>query len=197
MERIYGLLKSNMHDHYVEAGWNWKEAEKRRELNHRCAQFLVAWSGVADDKSNDALPAVFQEVGTGESSPGEQNVMSTHPVPEDGTCPIGNQNARSDARRLAGFCHFRFAWDADDNDDGSGAGGTEDVLYVYELQVAPWARSRGLGRRMMQAVEVCIGDLRRQAGNVHPDLPLTYFAIFPYGMMYSATLPVVRYVLSS
>ncbi len=61
--------------------------------------------------------------------------------------------------RLAGYCHFRFAWDQDENEDGEGVGGTEDVLYVYELQVAPWAKRRGLGRRMMQALEVCSAPL--------------------------------------
>ncbi|CAM9622066.1 unnamed protein product, partial [Laminaria digitata] len=102
---MYDLVKDNMHDMYVEAGWGWDAAEKWREMEHRDARFLIArW-------------------------------------------------CRGGSGRLAGFCHFRFAWDEDENEDGEGVGGKEDVLYVYELQVAPRAKRRGLGRRMMQALE--------------------------------------------
>lgn len=47
--------------------------------------------------------------------------------------------AREQGGALAGFVHFRFL-----DDDGA------DVLYVYELQVAPSMQRRGLGRFLMQ-----------------------------------------------
>ncbi|CAN0357776.1 unnamed protein product, partial [Hapterophycus canaliculatus] len=41
-QRMYDLLKDNMHDMYVEAGWGWNRAEKWREMEHRDARFLIA-----------------------------------------------------------------------------------------------------------------------------------------------------------
>ncbi|CAM9282934.1 unnamed protein product [Choristocarpus tenellus] len=57
--------------------------------------------------------------------------------------------ARGADGQLAGFSSFRFMWDGDEGDDVE-----DDVLYVYELQLDPWAKRRGLGRRMMQTLEL-------------------------------------------
>lgn len=242
-QRIYDLLKGNMHDMYVEAGWGWDEGEKWREMKHRDARFLIARCGGGDvedsglgsnegrrvefqngsanghgsssssssggggldnskcgggvntatdinsGSSRDAIGAPTDDT-TGSDSPttaidrekksggevehgeagakvgdnicgenegnataqGEEGVSKNGERGEASTCAAAT--AAEEEERLAGYCGFRFAWDQDENDDGEGVGGKEDVLYVYELQVAPWAKRRGLGRRMMQALEV-------------------------------------------
>lgn len=160
-QAMYDLLKANMHDMYVEAGWGWDRAEKWREMEHRDARFLIARC----DSGGAGAESAAGKGGRESDAVGEVRVS------EDGVNSNAvNGGARADEaevgpgaegrvgatgrQRLAGYCHFRFSWDQDENEDGEGVGGTEDVLYVYELQVAPWAKRRGLGRRMMQALEV-------------------------------------------
>lgn len=91
--------------------------------------------------------------GAGDGSSNGSTNGSTNGTVGEAVLPA--EDGEGEGGGLAGFCHFRFAWDEDENEDGEGVGGKEDVLYVYELQVAPWAKRRGLGRRMMQALEVC------------------------------------------
>lgn len=116
------------------------------------------------DNSSDAGPDGKSE-GRGRrggSSFGGHNGKSNDPAAaraittgtEDGLLAMNHGKPEGEYNGVAGFCHFRFAWDQDEDEDGEGVGGTNDVLYVYELQVAPWAKRRGLGRRMMQALEV-------------------------------------------
>ncbi|CAM9806092.1 unnamed protein product [Scytosiphon promiscuus] len=162
--RMYDLLKGNMHDMYVEAGWGWDRAEKWREMEHRDARFLIARCGPEDDGGADSATAAVSAGVAGIEMAGEKEAKGTTMKDEDGSSTtagvggagesLGDKNAGNAGERVAGYCHFRFAWDQDENEDGEGAGGTEDVLYVYELQVAPWAKRRGLGRRMMQALEL-------------------------------------------
>lgn len=182
-QRMYDLMKSNMHDMYVVAGWGWHADEKWREMAHRDARFLTAWCGDDDvvkvesgkaemgyeplEKGRENTKSMTSEVPAkpddegvvvvpGEES-GERNVSGSARRRREskGVNTAKSEKGENDGRkRLAGFCHFRFAWDADENEDGEGVGGKEDALYVYELQVAPWAERRGLGRRMMQALEV-------------------------------------------
>ncbi|CAN0207667.1 unnamed protein product [Discosporangium mesarthrocarpum] len=102
VDDIYHILRNNMQSMYEEAGWGWEVAEKRAELTHPDARFLVA--------------------------------------------------RRADGK-LAGFSSFRFMWDAEEEDEEDKV----DVLYVYELQMAPWAKRRGLGRRIMQTLELLAG----------------------------------------
>lgn len=153
---MYDLLKGNMHDMYVKAGWAWNKGEKYREMAHRDARFLIAYcdlvdgSGDGDDEDQGQTAVTDTRGGVGtlpmtDEQKCKEDSAATAAVPD---------NAAGERGRLAGYCHFRFAWDADENDDGEGVGGKEDVLYVYELQVAPWATRRGLGRRMMQVLEV-------------------------------------------
>lgn len=65
---------------------------------------------------------------------------------------LSHENARflivsNEANDLIAFAHFRF--DVNDDDDP-----TEEVLYVYELQVDKSARRCGLGRRIMSILEL-------------------------------------------
>ncbi|CAM9254763.1 unnamed protein product [Ectocarpus sp. 13 AM-2016] len=158
---MYDLLQSNMHDMYMAAGWGWNKAEKWREMEHRNSRFLIARCGAKDDGGSEAAAA-----GVAGLRVTEEGVSESSAVSGAGGAADSEEAARAPSRggeerkpggareRIAGYCDFRFAWDQDENEDGEGVGGMEDVLYVYELQVAPWATRRGLGRRMMQAIEL-------------------------------------------
>lgn len=142
---MYDLLKENMYDMYQDAGWGWNEAEKWREMKHRNARFLIAGCGSSND---------VDERGSGKGKGAKADSGGDDGSSSEEKTSERRREGEGERGRLAGYCHFRFAWDEDENDDGEGEGGTEDVLYVYELQVASWAKRRGLGRRMMQALEV-------------------------------------------
>eukprot|EP00752_Nemacystus_decipiens_P015087 g13441.t1 len=159
-QAIYDLLKANMHDMYVEAGWGWDRAEKWREMEHRDARFLIARCDSSGADSGEAAGEGGPDSDAGASATAgvggkmvSEGGIKISPA-NDGVPGAEGGVAAGGGQRLAGYCHFRFAWDQDENEDGEGVGGTEDVLYVYELQVAPWAKRRGLGRRMMQALEL-------------------------------------------
>ncbi|CAM9556058.1 unnamed protein product [Ectocarpus sp. 12 AP-2014] len=158
---MYDLLKSNMHDMYMAAGWGWNKAEKWREMEHRDSRFLIARCGAEDDSGPEAAATGVAGLRVAEEGVSESSVVSgaggATDSEEAARAPSrgGEERKPGGAReRIAGYCDFRFAWDQDENEDGEGVGGMEDVLYVYELQVAPWATRRGLGRRMMQAIEL-------------------------------------------
>ncbi|CAM9408053.1 unnamed protein product [Sphacelaria rigidula] len=146
---MYDLLRNNMRELYMKAGWGWNAGEKYREMEHRDARFLIAECNGVGGGGNEIVDS---------DTRGGESVSSTDGTKREGLTAVGEskeaEGGGQGEARLAGYCHFRFAWDADENDDGEGVGGKEDVLYVYEIQVAPWATRRGLGRRMMQALEL-------------------------------------------
>ena len=185
--KMYELLTANVRDLYVEAGWGWDEVAKRREMEHPQARFLVARLGSTEVvEGRGATPSGKAALVAGEDS--ERSLRPMNEPKDDAMRASLNAgsdddvNGGGDAGRdpgaalamaaeeatideggrgqLAGFCHFRFSWDQDDEENGEGVGASGDVLYVYEIQVAPWAKRRGLGRRMMQALEV---SFHRQA----------------------------------
>lgn len=63
------------------------------------------------------------------------------------TCSHGDNSNNNKEDDLVAFAHFRF--DVNDDDDP-----TEEVLYVYELQVDASKRRAGLGRRFMTILEL-------------------------------------------
>lgn len=65
---------------------------------------------------------------------------------------LKNENARfllllNHTNGLSGFVHFRFDYDDDDNP-------TQPVLYVYEIQIDKLYRGYGLGKKLMNIVEL-------------------------------------------
>lgn len=89
------LFRNNMADLYKSSNWGLDLDEKRQEMNHENARFLL--------------------------------VM--------------------DQEDLVGFLHFRF--DVNDDDEP-----TEEVLYIYELQISRNYTGMGIGRRLMAIMEV-------------------------------------------
>jgi len=121
----FDLTKRNMRDAY-ERTWGWDNREKRRELSHSDARFLVA------------------------------HAEKKHPTVERyGSETVARRDDEDDERRsellslasddAVAFVHVRFEVEADD----------APVVYVYELQcdAEKDARRKGLGRFLMRAAE--------------------------------------------
>jgi ribosomal protein S18 acetylase RimI-like enzyme len=107
-------------------GWEggWSDKGKRRELAHDDARFLLA-AAAAPDEGGGAGTLAAAAPADGGASP---------PAPAPVALPPGAPLA---------FVHLRF-------EEERGA----PVAYVYEIQVEGAAQGRGVGRFLMQAVEL-------------------------------------------
>jgi ribosomal protein S18 acetylase RimI-like enzyme len=115
LESCLELFQTNMGEMYQKSSWGLNLIEKKAELMHSHARFLIV------SKCKDSC----DEVG---SSIDHMNME------------------RDDTERVLAFSHFRF--DADDEDEP-----TQEVLYLYEIQIDSIAQRSGLGRQMMHIIE--------------------------------------------
>lgn len=124
----FDLTKRNMRDAY-ERTWGWDNREKRRELAHADARFLVAHA-----RENLTVAEEREKDGVVKSRENDQRASSQ---------PDGSDDER--ASSAVAFAHVRFEVEADD----------APVLYAYELQCdgAKDAQRKGLGRFLMRAAE--------------------------------------------
>ena len=103
------LFEENMGDFYRASTWGLDMEEKRKELTHDDARFLIV---LEDDNECDAK------------------------VSEDSANP-----------KVLGFAHFRY--EEDDEDDP-----TAPVSYLYELQIQSTQQKAGVGKRLMNIIEL-------------------------------------------
>ena len=124
----FDLTKRNMRDAY-ERTWGWDNREKRRELAHADARFLVAHA-----RENLTVAEEREKDGVVKSRENDERARSR---------PDGSDDER--ASSAVAFAHVRFEVEADD----------APVLYAYELQCdgAKDAQRKGLGRFLMRAAE--------------------------------------------
>ena len=106
LEQCLNLFEENMGEFYRSSSWGLDMNEKRKELTHDDARFLLV---IMDDDESDAAV---------EESP-----------------------------KVLGFAHFRY--EEDDEDDP-----TAPVSYLYELQIQSTQQKAGLGKRLMNIVEL-------------------------------------------
>ena len=106
LNKCMDLFETNMGDLYKSSQWGLNLKEKREELAHEGARFLIVTVDDIQISSN-----------TVESKP------------------------------LVAFSHFRFEVNDDDQP-------TEEVLYLWEIQVQELYRRYGLGKRLMTIMEV-------------------------------------------
>lgn len=71
----------------------------------------------------------------------------------DADAGIDIDTASSSSKEIMAFAHFRFDLNDDDNP-------TQEVLYLYEIQIQPIAQKNGLGRRMMQIMEIIAMNMK-------------------------------------
>lgn len=116
LQQLMSLFETNMGDFYRNSSWGLDLKEKADEFRHPKARFLI-------------LVTVTE---------------STPAVALDRSCVKEKEGERM--QELAGFVHFRFCYDDDDQPEHA-------VVYVYEIQVSERFRHQGLGSRLMAAVE--------------------------------------------
>ena len=104
------LFEVNMGDLYQNSSWGLNLAEKKEELAHEKARFLIVSGSDQDDITSIAM-----------EKNGENKTLA--------------------------FSHFRFEVNDDDKP-------TEEVLYLYEIQIDFIAQRNGLGKRIMQIMEI-------------------------------------------
>jgi N-alpha-acetyltransferase 40 len=127
-EQVVKLFQDNMSDQYKKSSWGLDLQTKKDELSHFRARFLIL---LATTTSNDVE----------EGEDGEQQKQRLQP----------SQQQQSQ-HELAGFCHYRWEYDDDDDEPSS------VVLYVYELQISKTWRRRGLGGRLMNVIEILVNQ---------------------------------------
>ncbi|KAL3784250.1 hypothetical protein ACHAWO_005027 [Cyclotella atomus] len=109
LDQCLQLFEENMGNMYQSSSWGLDLEEKRKELTHDDARFLLVLS---DNDDADDLPT-----GTESSS------------------------------QVLGFAHFRY--EEDDEDDPK-----VPVSYLYELQIQSTHQKAGLGKHLMNVVEL-------------------------------------------
>lgn len=127
VSECFDLLERNMRELYVSGGWGWKAGEKRRELVHEDAHLLLAY-GPHAPAEGDGVAEAKKEAAFSHAASAEK----------------GGATGGGGGRRLLGFGHFRF-----ELEDGGAP-----VLYIYEIQVQPGSTRAGLGRRLVQLMEL-------------------------------------------
>lgn len=162
LDKCAALLASNMQALYTASGWGWDDQAKRDGLSAADSRLLLLFAPPPAPPPA-AAPAKVEK---GDDADGW--VLVDHPVPEETGSRIappaqpfttaGKAAAdaaseaaeRGDGRgELIGFVHLQFCVE-----------GEKPVLYVLEMQLAPAARSLGLGKHAMGLVE----RIARKAG---------------------------------
>jgi len=113
LDQCLKLFEDNMGDFYRSSQWGLDMDEKRKELTHDDARFVIVLT-------ND--------------------ISTTNSVAES-----GEESAKKQI--VLGFAHFRY--EEDDEDDP-----TVPVSYLYELQIQSTQQKAGIGKRLMNIVEL-------------------------------------------
>lgn len=121
------LFEVNMGDMYRKSEWGLNMQEKREEMVHDDARFLVV---ILDDRDDDC-----------EENDSNHNADNA-PTAANGT----NVNPQ---QQVIGFAHFRY-----EPDEDSPHNPLSPITYLYELQISQSHTSNGLGRQLMTLIEL-------------------------------------------
>ncbi|KAJ3287340.1 hypothetical protein HK104_008656 [Borealophlyctis nickersoniae] len=168
-----GLVKKNLHDQYVAAkDTGWSDTDKRREMTEPPARYLVV-------RERDAAAAGIGQDGNGGRLAGfcyfqlTLEDASDDDVVEDGSGSVEDVDGGEGKRRKQLPSEDQDGkngqegdggsdGEGDDEEENEGEGDDEDyedvndqiaVMYCYELQLEPHARSIGLGTHLMRIAE--------------------------------------------
>ena len=128
-EELFAVCKKNMEAAY-DAAWGWSDGAKRAELTHDAARFiLVSEKKKKETEGGDVAASASASAAAADDSSLVLSSLAANP---------------SD---LLAYVHFRF-----ETDEGT----QKPILYVYEVQLrdAPKTRRKGLGRFLMQLLEL-------------------------------------------
>jgi ribosomal protein S18 acetylase RimI-like enzyme len=168
LDAAHDLCRGNMEALYQPVWGPWDEAKKRRQLADPSSRFILAYSdgeGVEEQEhgGKEAPPATApsskattdssspEDQGFAPSAPQEQQQQNQLPAPAPAPSPPSPSSPPS-RPLLAALVNYRFEVD---DAGGTGRGGAlaVPVAYCYEVQLQPEVQRRGLGRRLMRALE--------------------------------------------
>lgn len=119
LESCLGLFQANMAEMYQQSSWGLNLNEKREELTHTRARYLIVTKCCKEKE-----------------------------------CSSDDSNLEGDDQdRVLAFSHFRF--EVDDEDDPS-----QEVLYLYEIQIDSMVQRNGLGKRLMHVIELMAQQMK-------------------------------------
>lgn len=142
-----------------DAAWGWSDAAKRAELSHGAARFLlVVEKGAADvvdvDGKGAAAAAATDTANNKKNTEQQQQQLPSDDDDDDKSDKKALPSPAPslldpdlDPSKVLAYAHYRF-----EADEATG----EPILYVYEVQLREGAatRRRGLGRFLMQLLEL-------------------------------------------
>lgn len=121
LESCLGLFQNNMGEMYKRSSWGLNMKEKKDELMHPHARFLIVTGSIDSNTYND------NDVNQSQNSEEKDTILA--------------------------FAHFRF--EVDDEDEPS-----QEVLYLYELQIDSLVQRNGLGKRLMHIIEMMAAQMK-------------------------------------
>ncbi|EED94089.1 predicted protein [Thalassiosira pseudonana CCMP1335] len=134
LEQCLELFEMNMGAMYRRSSWGLDMDEKRKELMHVDARFLVVVETSNVEKEEDDDGGATTRVDAVEVADDTDGATATLTTADD---------------KVLGFTHFRY----EPNDDESSTP-TQPITYLYELQIHPTLQKLGMGKRLMTIVEL-------------------------------------------
>eukprot|EP00574_Skeletonema_japonicum_P005782 CAMPEP_0201734672 /NCGR_PEP_ID=MMETSP0593-20130828/34947_1 /ASSEMBLY_ACC=CAM_ASM_000672 /TAXON_ID=267983 /ORGANISM="Skeletonema japonicum, Strain CCMP2506" /LENGTH=273 /DNA_ID=CAMNT_0048228063 /DNA_START=13 /DNA_END=834 /DNA_ORIENTATION=- len=128
LKQCLDLFQANMGDMYRKSEWGLDMEEKKKELLHEDARFLIIMLNDAHD---------------GEGC----GVNDTHDNADNDNAATNPNNPQQ--KVVIGFAHFRY-----EPDEDSPHNPLSPITYLYELQISHSFTSHGLGRTLMTLVEL-------------------------------------------
>eukprot|EP00985_Skeletonema_marinoi_P015634 scaffold8120_cov130-Skeletonema_marinoi.AAC.1 len=137
LQQCLDLFERNMGEMYKKSEWGLDMEEKRGELLHEDARFLIII--LEDDiADNDAADA-------------DDNETTTAAVTDPSTDDIiikSTTSPKQPQQEVIGFAHFRYEPD----EDSPSSTPLSPITYLYELQIS--LTSHGLGKTLMTLIEL-------------------------------------------
>ena len=134
-EELFSVCKHNMEKAY-DAAWGWSDGAKRAELTHDAARYILVSEKRKEEEEEKARE--------GEEA---QGAAAAAAADDSSSPPALLASLAANPSDLLAYVHFRF-----ETDEAT----QRPILYVYEVQLRdePKTRRKGLGRFLMQLLEL-------------------------------------------
>lgn len=139
LNQCLDLFETNMGGMYKKSEWGLNMEEKKKELQHDDARFLII---LLDEHKDTTTPHGRQTP----SSPNNDIAAASIAATSDNSENIST----SPKQEVIGFAHFRYEQD----EDSSSLKNNNPITYLYELQISPSQTSNGLGQKLMTIIEL-------------------------------------------
>jgi GNAT superfamily N-acetyltransferase len=137
LDAAHAMCRANMEELYAPVWGAWDEAKKRRQLSDEPSRFLLAFASSPSSSSST----------TTEPKPPKREVDSASPEDQG----ANTHNDDDNSKNLVALVNYRFEMD---DGGGTGRGPSLPVAYCYELQLLPEVQRKGLGKKLMRALEM-------------------------------------------